>query len=151
MLHRRTHVASSVALSLFAAVAFGALMQHSETTIPIPASGEKTPLSKLEYRARFVASLDELVTIHEMMKEAGSADPISVKWQFTGSNTDGQAHRVEISLRLLDEAGSRLATYSKRAVLAAGAKGQQIALSTDVKPEVWKAAKKVRIFADWMS
>jgi hypothetical protein len=70
---------------------------------------------------------------------------------FVGSNTDGQAHRVEISVRLLDEAGSQLAVFSTRAILPAGASGRQISLTTKVKPEVWKATKKTRIFADWMS
>jgi hypothetical protein len=123
-------------------------MQHSETTIPLPASGVTTPLSKLEYRARFVASIDSVV-LH--IASAESADPVIAEWTFSGSNSDGQAHRVEVAVRLLDDGGSQLATYQTRSILPAAAAGRQIRLSTKVKPDVWKAAKKVRIFADWHS
>ena len=148
MLHRRTHVASSVAFSLFAAVAFAALMQHSETTIAIPVPGEKTPLSRLEYRARFVASIDS-VTLE--LEGAEGADPVVARWNFSGSNTDGQAHRVEIAVRLLDETGGQIGVHSKRSIVAPGARDQQLTLETKVKADVWKRAKKARIFADWMS
>lgn len=148
MLHRRTHVASSVALSLFAAVALGALMQHSETTIPIPVPGEKTPLSKLEYRARFVASIDS-VTLE--LEGAEGADPVVARWNFSGSNSDGQAHRVEIAVRLLDEAGAQIGVHSMRSIVPPGARDQRITLATKVKADVWKSAKKARIFADWTS
>ena len=148
MIGRRTWVASSVLFPLAAAAAFAALMQHSETTIPIPAPGESTPLSKPEYRARFVASIDS-VTV-EMQSPEG-ADPVVARWAFLGSNTDGQAHRVEIAVRLLDESGKQIGVHSARAVVAPGAKGQQLNVTTKVKADVWKAAKKARIFADWTS
>jgi hypothetical protein len=122
-------------------------MLHSETTIPIPVPGEKTSLAKLEYRARFVASIDA-VTLE--LASSDGADPVIVEWTFVGSNTDGQVHRVAIALRLLDEAGSQIGVYAGHGILAAGAKDQKISVSTKVKPDVWKAAKKVRIFADWM-
>ncbi len=150
MSDRRTRVASSFLLwfGFLSAVAFAALMQHSETTIPVPVPGEKVALAKLEYRARFVASIDA-VTLELASPE--TADPVVAEWTFMGSNTDGQVHRVEVSVRLLDEAGSQLAVFSTRAILPAGASGKQISLKTKVKPEVWKATKKTRIFADWMS
>lgn len=148
MIGRRTWVASSVLFPLVAAVAVAGLMQHSETTIAIPAPGESTPLSKLEYRARFVASIDS-VTV-EMQSPEG-ADPVVARWAFLGSNTDGQAHRVEIAVRLLDESGKQIGMHSARAVVAPGAKGQSLNVTTKVKADVWKAAKKARIFADWTS
>jgi hypothetical protein len=148
MIGRRTRVASSVVLLLYCEVAFAALMQHSETTIPLPAPGEKTPLSKLEYRARFVASIDS-VTLK--LEAAEGADPVVADWTFSGSNTDGQAHRVEIAVRLLDDGGTQVAAYSTRSILPAGAHDRPITLSTKVKADVWKASKKVRIFADWKS
>jgi hypothetical protein len=147
MIGRRTWVASSVLFPLAAAVALAGLMMHSETTIAIPTPGESTPLSKLEYRARFVASIDS-VTLDLASAES---DPVVLGWTFLGSNTDGQVHRVSFALRLLDESGAQIALYNGRGILSAGAKSQRITVSTKVKPEVWKAAKKVRIFADWMS
>ena len=138
----------ALALSLFAAAAFAALMQHSETTIPMPAPGEKTTLAKLEYRARFVASIDS-VTV-QMKSEAG-ADPVVADWVFTGSNTDGQAHRVEVTVRLLDEAGKQVGVYSATRILPPGARDFAITVSTKTKADAWSAARKARIFADWRS
>lgn len=147
MTARRDAVCVTI-LSFAAAVAFAALMYHSETTIPLPAPGEKTTLKRLEYRARFVASIDS-VTLRT--KSEPGADPVVTEWVFTGSNTDGQAHRVEIVVRLLNEAGEQVGVYSTRRVIPPGAHGLEIPLQTKVRPDVWGAAKKVRIFADWMS
>ena len=140
--------ASFTALWFATVLAFAALMQHSETTIPLPPPGEKTTLQRLEYRARFVASIDS-VTL-QGKSEPGAA-PVVTEWIFTGSNTDGQAHRVEIVVRLLDQAGKQIGAYSTRRVLPPGAHAIEISLTTKVEPGVWSSAKKVRIFADWMS
>ena len=137
-----------IGLALASAFLLAALMQHSETTIPMPAAGEKTPLQKLEYRARFVASIDS-VTL-QVTSDPG-VDPVVSKWVFTGSNTDGQAHRVEIVLRLLDESGKQLGFFSARRVLPPGAHGIEISLPTKVSSAGWSATKKVRIFADWIT
>jgi hypothetical protein len=135
-------------LSLVAALALASLMLHSETTIPVPPPGQKTRLERLEYRARFVASIDS-VTL-QMKSEAGAA-PVVADWIFTGSNTDGQAHRVEVVVRLLDEAGKQIGVYSTRRVLPAGARSIEISLAMKVPPDVWSSAKKARIVADWMA
>ena len=149
MAARRSLALRAIALGVLTSGALlGALMQHSEVTIPIPAAGERVPLEKLEYRARFVASINA-VTLELATSE--KADPVAVEWTFLGSNTDGQAHRVELAVRLLDESGSQIGVYRTKAILPAGASGRQIRLSMKVKPDVWSAAKKARIFADWMS
>jgi hypothetical protein len=140
--------ACAFGLSLLAAVAFAALMQHSETTIPMPAAGEKTPLEKLEYRARFVASIDSVIL---EMKSGSDADPVVADWVFSGSNTDGQAHRVELVVRLLDEAGKQLGIASAQRILPPGAHDFAVTVSTKVKADAWRAARKARIFADWRS
>jgi hypothetical protein len=137
-----------VILALASAFAFAAVMQHSETTIAMPVPGQKTPLQKLEYRARFVASIDS-VTL-QTKSEAG-ADPIISEWVFTGSNSDGQAHRVEIVLRLLNDSGQEVGFFSARKILPPGAQGMELSLPTKVSSAGWSATKRVRIFADWMS
>jgi hypothetical protein len=144
----RIRVACALGISFLAAAAFAALMQHSETTIPVPAAGEKTPLEKLEYRARFVASIDS-VTLQA--KSAAGANPVLLDWVFAGSNTDGQAHRVEVAVRLLDESGKQLEVFSTTRVLPPGAHGMELTLTTKVKADAWSAARKARIFADWRS
>lgn len=145
---RRKGPACALVLSLFAAVVVAGLMQHSETTIPIPAPGEKTPLQKLEYRARFVASIDSITV---QMKSDAGADPVLADWVFAGSNTDGQAHRVELVVRLLDEAGKQVGISSATRILPPGAHGMELTVSTKVKADAWSAARKARIFADWRS
>ena len=148
MAARRKGPTCALVLSLFAAAASAALMQHSETTIALPAPGEKTPLEKLEYRARFVASIDS-VTLQ--VKSGAGADPVVADWVFAGSNTDGQAHRVEVVVRLLDEAGKQIGVYSATRILPPGARDFAITVSTKTKADAWSAARKARIFADWRS
>ena len=145
---RRRVPTCALVVSLFAAAAFAALMQHSETTIAVPAPAEKTRLEKLEYRARFVASVDS-VTLQ--MKSESGADPVAVDWVFTGSNSDGQAHRVEIVVRLLDEAGKQVGIFSAMRILPPGARDHPMTLSMKVAADAWKSARKARIFADWRS
>jgi hypothetical protein len=123
-------------------------MQHSETTIAIPTSGEKVVLQKLEYRARFVAAINA-VTLE--LGSSADADPVLAEWTFVGSNTDGQAHRVEIAVRLLDESGAQIGTFGTRSILPPGASDRVVRLATKVKADVWKRAKKARIVADWVS
>ena len=135
-------------LCLVAAAAFAALMQHSETTIPMPAASEKIALEKLEYRARFVASIDSLTL---EMKSGADADPVVTDWVFSGSNTDGQAHRVELVVRLLDDAGKQVGIASAQRILPPGAHDFAVTVSAKVKADAWKAARKARIFADWRS
>jgi hypothetical protein len=148
MATRRKGLPVALALSLLAVAAFAALMQHSETTIAMPAAGEKTALEKLEYRARFVASVDS-VTVQ--VKSDAGADPVVADWVFTGSNTDGQAHRVELVVRLLDEAGKQIGLYSATKILPPGAHDFSMSVSTKAKAESWTSARKARIFADWRS
>jgi len=144
----RRKVVCILLLCLTAAVAFAALMHHSEITIPLPAPGEAKALRGLEYRARFVASIDS-VTLQT--KSEASADPVVTDWVFTGSNTDGQAHRVEIVVRLLNESGEQVGFFSTKRVLPPAARALEIPLTTKVRPDAWSSAKRARIFADWMS
>ena len=148
MATRRRSLPSALAFSLLGTFLFAALMQHTETTVPIPAAGEKTPLEKLEYRARFVASIDS-VTLQT--KSDAGADPVVLDWVFAGSNTDGQAHRVELVVRLLDEGGRQVGLSSATRVLPPGARAMELTVTTKVKADTWSSARKARIFADWRS
>jgi hypothetical protein len=141
--------AGAVVLSLASGVAFAALMQHSETTIPVPPAGESTPLQGLSYKARrFEAKITALTVA---VKSPEGADPALVDWTFTASNTDGQIHRVEMQVRLLDDAGKQIGWSTGKHPVRAGADGQTFTVPMKVKADVWRAAKKARIFADWIS
>ena len=149
MFERRSRAIFAVALSLASAVAFAALMQHSETTIPIPEGGVATSLKSLSYKSRrFEASITS-VTLQ--VKSEERADPALVEWTFTSSNTDGQVHRVEMQVRLLDESGKQIGWATGKYAVRAGASGEPFTISMKVKADVWRAAKKARIFADWLS
>ncbi|MDQ5859085.1 MAG: hypothetical protein M3542_12525 [Acidobacteriota bacterium] len=149
MLDTWARAAGAVVLSLTSGVAFAALMQHSETTIPLPASGEATPLKGLSYKSRrFEASITSLTV---KVKSAEGADPALADWVFTASNTDGQVHRVEMQIRFLDESGKQIGWSTGKYAVRAGASGMTFPIAMKVKANVWRAAKKVRIFADWIS
>jgi hypothetical protein len=141
--------AGAAILSLVSGVAFAALMQHSETTIPIPSAGEVTPLQGLSYKARRFEAKITALTVE--VKSPEGSDPALVDWTFTGSNTDGQMHRVEMQIRLLDDAGKQIGWSTGKHPVRAGASGETFTVRMKVKADVWRAAKKARIFADWIS
>ena len=108
-----------------------------------------TPLQGLSYKARrFEAKVTALTVA---VKSAEGADPVLVDWTFTASNTDGQIHRVEMQVRLLDDAGKQIGWSTGKHPVRAGASGQTFTVPMKVKADVWRAAKKARIFADWIS
>jgi hypothetical protein len=144
-----TRAAGAVVLSLASGVALAALMQHSETTIAIPVPGELKPLGGLSYKTRrFEASIR---TVTLQVRSAEGADPVLVDWDFTANNSDGQMHRVEMQVRLLDDAGKQIGWATGKHPVRAAASGEAFSISMKVKADVWRAAKKARIFADWIS
>ena len=134
---------------LLAPVAFAALMQHSETTIPTPEIGVRVPLSALAYRSRrFEARIS---SVELAAKSAPEADPLVVDWVFTAANSDGQLHRVEMQLRLLDGSGKQIGWFVAKHPVRAGAREETFRVPMKVKRAVWAETRKVRIFADWLS
>jgi hypothetical protein len=142
-------VAGAVVLSLASGVAFAALMQHSETTIPVPPTGEPTPLQGLSYKARRFEAKVTSLTVN--VKSPEGADPVLADWIFTASNNDGQMHRVEMQIRLRDESGKQIGWATGKHPVRAGANGETFTIPMKVKADVWRDAKKARIFADWIS
>jgi len=135
------------ALALAAPV-FASLMLHTETTIPTPAPGEKVELAGLVYKARFEA---KVTSVRLVVKSAADADPVVADWIFSGSNSDGQVHRVDLQVRLFDEHGKQLEVFEARHPLAPGAREQTLAVPMKAKAAVWAAAKKIRIWANWIT
>jgi hypothetical protein len=142
-------VGTAIIVSFVAAAAFAGLMHHSETTISLPAAGEKVALQRLVYKSRrFQASVTSVSL--ERKSEEG-ADPVLADWVFTASNTDGQIHRVEMQIRLLDESGKQVGWSVAKHPVRAAASGETFVVPMKVKADVWGATKKVRIFADWIT
>lgn len=73
------------------------------------------------------------------------------RWVFTGSNNDGQVHRLEMQIRLLDESGKQIGWFVAKHPLAAGARDQTFSVPMKVKADDWRRTRKVRIFADWIT
>jgi hypothetical protein len=130
-------------------ILLGGIMLRTQTTIPVPSVNEKTPLSSLSYKPRrFEASITS-VTL-KIKSEAG-VDPVVADWVFTGSNTDGQVHRVEVQISPRDEGGKRLGWFTAKHPLPAGAQDQTFVVPMKMKADAWSAVKNVHIAADWMS
>jgi hypothetical protein len=123
-------------------------MLHTETTIPKPAPGETVVLEGLVYKARFEA---KVTSVRLDVKSVEGADPVLADWVFAGSNSDGQVHRVDLQVRLFDEHGKQLDVFEARHPLAPGVQGQALTVPMKVKAPVWAAAKKIRIWANWIT
>jgi len=137
---------------LFAAVAAystAALMQRTQTVVDIPEPGKDVPLSALSYKANAFEAKNTSVRFEPDGDAA--ADPLKAGWRFVGSNSDGQQHRVEIFVRLLDASGKQVDMFSKSFILPGGAHDQVCVVPMSVKAEHWKAAKSARIVTDWLS
>ncbi len=137
----------SVLIGLVAVGLHAGLMLHTETTIVRPEMNQDILLSKLVYKARFEANVS---SVRLVPKSEEGADPLVADWVFTGSNTDGQVHRLEMQIRLLDEAGKQIGWFAGKHPLASGTHDQRFSVPMKVKSEVWRATKRVRIFADWI-
>ena len=125
------------------------LMYRAQTVISIPQSAEDVALSGLSYKANAFEA--KLVSVKFEPAGATDANPVKGKWTFHGSNNDGQMHKVEIWLRLLDESGTQLAMTSGKCTLPPGAHDQPCPIDTEIKAETWKSVKSVRIVADFLS
>ncbi len=127
---------------------YAALMLHTETTIPRPISDETAILNGLVYKARFVAKVE---SVRLEVKSEPGADPMLAEWVFSGSNTDGQMHRLDMQVRLLDEKGKQMGVFSAKHPLSPGAKDESFKVGMKVKPAVWDATKRIQIWANWIT
>ena len=127
---------------------FAALMLHTEITISKTVSDQTVTLEGLVYKARFEA---KVTSVHLAVKSEAGADPVIGVWTFTGSNSDGQVHRVVMEIRLLDERGKQIGVFQASHPFSAGARNESFVVPMKTKLAVWEAAKRIRIWANWMS
>ena len=127
-------------------------MLHTETTIVIPdterSGADRAGAPRVQIAA--IRGCGDLGPARAGVGREG-ADPLVARWVFTGSNNDGQVHRLEMQVRLLDDTGKQIAWFVAKHPLAAGAHDQVFSVPMKVKAEVWKKATAVRIFADWIT
>ena len=144
----RRSVLASAPGWLLAVIALGALMHRTQTVIDVPPPGEDVALSALSYKSSAFEA--KISGVRLEVKDAG-ADPVQAEWRFVGSNSDGQQHRVEIVVRLLDGSGKQLDTFEKSFFLVGGAHDQACPVPMRVSASHWKAVKSARIVTDWLS
>jgi hypothetical protein len=137
------------ALTCVPAVVSAPLMYRAQTVIDVPSPSQDVALSRLSYKANAFEA--KLVSVRLEPKGADDADPYAATWTFLGSNNDGQMHKIEIWVRLLDSSGKQIAMFSGKSVLAPGSRDQACVVEMKIKPETWKAVKSVRIVADFLS
>ena len=123
-------------------------MKQTLAAIAVPKDGKPIPLEGLIYKATFTA---ELNTVRIDPVPVADADPVECDWILTGNNTDGQVHRVGVTVTLVDESGHQTASFSTKALLRPGAKGQSVSVHMKVSGKVWKETRTIRIAADWFS
>jgi hypothetical protein len=141
---------SSFVLAVAPAVLVAAsLMMATATTIDVPTPGEDVPLSGLRYKAlQFEA---KITSVRLEIHSEADADPVLADWSFQGSNSDGQMHRIELQLRMLDASGKQVAMPSHYFTVNPGAHDQVIKFETKLKAADWKATSKVKIVVNWVN
>jgi hypothetical protein len=132
-----------------AALIASVLLMATQTVIEVPAAGQDVPLSGLSYKAHAFEA--KVTSVRLEPRGAADAAPFLADWSFLGSNSDGQMHRLEIQLRLLDESGKQLAMASHYFALAAAAHDQSLKLETKLTAGIWRATSKVRIVVNWIN
>ncbi len=144
--HKRSSLLGLV-LAVLPLALMAALMQRNQTIIDVPEPGSDVPLSGLAYGG---SAFHAVVSSVRLELKEGS-DAVAGEWNFAGSNTDGQIHKIEIFVRLLDESGTQREVFSNHCTLVAAAHDQPCGVSMKVKAETWKATKRIRIGVDWRS
>lgn len=139
----------AVLASLFSSVSLAALMHRTQTVIDVPPPGEDVALSALEYKSSAFDA--KIVSVRLEASGPEGTDPVRADWRFVGSNSDGQQHRVDIVVRLLDSSGKQVDTFDKSFFLGAGTHEQACPVPMRISAEHWKAAKSARIVTDWLS
>jgi hypothetical protein len=132
-----------------AALIASVFLLGTQTVIEVPKEGQDVPLSGLSYKARAFEA--KVTSVRLEPRGAADGDTFVADWNFLGSNSDGQMHRFEIQLRLLDESGQQLAMPSQYFVLRGGSRDKSFKLATNLKAAVWKATRKIRIVVNWIN
>jgi hypothetical protein len=146
---RRQTLSLFVVLLVSASLLAMPLMYRGQTVIDIPQPGQDVELSRLSYKANAFEA--KFFSVRLETKGAADTDPLQGRWTFLGSNNDGQMHKTEVWVRLLDASGKQVAMFSNKCVLSAGAHDQPCVVDMEIKAETWKSVKSVRVVADFLS
>jgi hypothetical protein len=131
----------SVPLALLASA-----MKQTVTAIPVPKDSATIPLRDLVYT---LGGKAEVKTVRLDPMPALGADPVEADWVFTGSNADGQIHKVSIKLTLMDEGGKRMDSFDAMTVLRPGGKDQSWSIHMKAPAKSWTATRAIHIAAVW--
>jgi hypothetical protein len=141
-------LAAMIVGAMIVSPTLASVMKMTQTTFAMPVEGEVVELNGLHYGIRFSA---DVTTVVYEIKAGKREDEVVVVWTFTGSNTAGKMHRVDVAVRLLNEIGERIAHGEGKATLGAGAKNQKFKVKMKVAPSVLEEAALVNVQADWVT
>ncbi len=142
-------VAAAVVLLSVPLALLASTMKQTLTAIAVPKDTATIRLQDLSYGGGLFTA--EVRTVRLESMPAANADPVEADWVFTGNNTDGQLHRVSITLTLRDESSSWMESFGTKVILPAGAKDKTWSVHMKVPAKVWTATRTIRIAADWFS
>ena len=131
-----------------AAPVLAAVMKITQTAFAMPEQGEEVELTGLHYGIKFAADIN--TAEFEVKSKEGETKALTV-WTFTGSNTAGKMHKVDVMVRLINDIGERVANGHRMAVLSAGAKDQKFTVKVKVDAGVLEKVTVVQVQADWTS
>jgi hypothetical protein len=137
-----------IACAVAAAPLVAAVMKITQTAFAMPAEGEVVTLSGLHYGKTFSADVN---TARFEVKPGKGDDQVIVSWTFTGSNTAGKMHKVDVTVWLVNEIGERAAQGLRRVVLSAGAKDQEFIVKVKTNPDDLEGITIVQVQANWTS
>jgi hypothetical protein len=139
-------VAPAVVLLSLPLALLASTMKQTVTAIAVPKDSATIPLRDLVYRLGGTAEV-KAVRLDPM--PAAGADPVEADWVFTGSNADGQIHKVSIRLTLMDESGKKMDSFDAKTVLRPGGKDQSWSVHMKAPAKVWTATRTIHIAAVW--
>lgn len=133
----------SVPLALLAST-----MKQTVTAIAVPRDSATIPLRDLVYT---LGGKAEVKTVRLDPMPATGADPVEADWIFTGSNADGQIHKISVRLTLMDESGNRMDSFDVKTVLRPGGKDQSWSVRMKAPAKVWTATRAIHIAVVWFT
>lgn len=136
------------ALGLFAATALfsaGGLAKATIAGAPLLEDGQRAPLSGLQYGATFSAEVQSI----RLALDEEQGDKVTGAWVLIASNTSGNPHLVDISVRLVDDEGKRLASSRKKAMLQPSTEEQTVEIRFKIPRNDWDRAHHLQIQADF--
>ncbi len=117
-------------------------MKMVVTEIDVPTGDTVQTLEGLKYGQPWVVEFTSIRVERDLEKNLAL-------WFITGSSGRARPERVQIVVKLMDSSGKDIATAKKATFVKTGGDNYEYVLKMKVKPEVWDAAKSVKVFVNF--